>query len=99
MPIASLDEIGDLLRRLRVDDAAKPRRLSARRAHHPAMICDHPNLNSANTRMTRDHFLCVVGLKFVEMSVVKQTLEQFSRVIRLTMVLGNDVVQLFDRTQ
>ena len=63
------------------------------------MVRDHPDLNPANAAMPGDHLLRVISLKLVEMTVVEQTLEQLSGVVRLSMIFGNDVVQLFDRTQ
>ena len=63
------------------------------------MIGDHADLNAANTRVARDHLFRVVGLKLVEMTIVEQTLEQFSNVVRLSVIFRNDVVQLLERTQ
>ncbi len=99
MPGAGLDEIGDLLRRLGVDDPAKPRWLAARHSHHAAMICNHSDLNPANARVARDHFFGVVSLKLIEVTVVEQTFQQLSHVVRLSMIFRNDLVELFAGTQ
>src|SRR5688572_1301259 len=90
--ITRLDEVGDLLRRYGVDNSAKPLPPPAGRADHPAMIGDHSNLDSTNTSVTGDHLLRVVGLKLVQMATVEQTLEQFSYVVRLSVIFRNDVV-------
>src|SRR5437867_4335352 len=93
-PVAGFDEVSHLLRRLRVDDAAEPWRAPARTANHAAIVRNHAYLNAANTRMSSDHFLCVVGLKLVQVSAVQQTVQQVTRVVRLAVVLRNDVVEI-----
>ncbi len=99
MAITGLDEVRDLLRRLGINDASKPRRLSARHTHHAAMVGDHSNLDTANARMTGDHLLRIVSLKLIEMTFVKQTLQQFSYVVGLTMIFRNEIVEFFSRSQ
>src|SRR5829696_2517342 len=98
MTITGLDKISGLFRRLRVDNAAKSRRFAGH-AHHAAMICNHSDLNTANTSVARDHLLSIVGLELVEMTIVQQTFEQLSDVVRLSMIFGNDVVEFFGRSQ
>src|SRR5262249_29251699 len=99
MAVASLNEVSHLLRRLRINNPPRSRRLASRDAHHAAMVGNDPNLYATNTSMAGDHFLRVVRLKLVEMSLVKQTFQQLSDVVGLAMVLGNDVVQLFSWTR
>src|SRR5262245_57988906 len=98
MTIAGFDEVSDLFGRLRINNPAKPRRLAARHADHATVICDHADLNTADPCMSRDHLLCVVSLKLVEMTVVEQALEQLPHVVRLSMIFGNDLVKFIRRS-
>src|ERR1041385_9498175 len=99
MTIAGLDEVRHLLRRLGVDDPAKSRRLSARHTHHATMVRNHADLNTANTRVAREHLFRIIRLKLVEMSAIKQTSQQLSHVIRLTMIFGNEIVEFLSRSR
>jgi hypothetical protein len=71
--IAGFYEVGHLLGRFRIDDAAEARRTAAGGTNHPPIIGNHTDLNATDTRVTSDHLFRVVCLEFVEMSVVKQT--------------------------
>src|SRR5678815_674423 len=95
MSIAGLDEVSDFLCRLGINDPTEARWLAARHAHHSSMIRDHSDLDSTNTTMTRDHLLRIVSLKLVEMTIIEQTPEQLSHVVRLTVIFGDDFVELF----
>ena len=74
--VAGFDEVGHLLGRLCIDDAAETWRTAAGRANHAAIVGNHSDLNAANTRVARDHLLRVVCLKLVEMSVIEQAVQQ-----------------------
>src|SRR2546421_3557966 len=82
MTIASIDKVSNLLGRFSVDDAAKLWRSARQIAKHAACICDHANLNSTNTRMTRNNFFRIICLKLIEMSFVEHTIEKLAHVVR-----------------
>src|SRR6185503_1483352 len=92
--IAGFNEVGHLLGRFRVDDAAKAWWATARWTNHAAIVRNHADLYAANSRMSRNHFLRVVSLEFIEMSFVQQTFEQMPCVVRLLVICGYDLVKL-----
>src|SRR5580765_667356 len=95
MTIASLNKVSDLLGRFSVNDSAKLRRAARGIAKHAPRVCDHAHLNSAETRMTGDDLFRIVGLKLVKMPVINQTVQQLAHVVRLAMILGKDLVDIF----
>src|SRR5215218_4563626 len=99
MSIAGLDKVSHFLRRFRINNPTEARWLTAGHANHSSMIRDDSNLHPRNTAVARNHLFCVVSLKLVEMTIVEQTLEQLSDVVRLPVIFGNDFVELFRRSQ
>src|SRR5215217_6766257 len=99
MSTTGLDKVSDFLRRLCIDDSAKAWRLAARHAHHSSMIRNNPDLNSIDTSVSGDHLLGIVSLKLVETTIIEQTLEQLSHVVRLPVIFGNDFVELVGWSQ
>ena len=97
MPAAGFDEVSDLLSRFSVDDAAEPWWTTAGRPNHPAIVYDHPNLNASNPGVTGNHLLRVISLKLVEPTAVQKAIEQVTNVVRLTMVLRQNLVQVCRR--
>src|SRR5258706_8865720 len=87
--IAGFDEVRHLLCRFCIYDAAETWWAARRWSNHAAVVRNHADLDAANARMSRNHFLRVVSLEFIEMSFVQQTLEQMPCVVRL-LVIGGD---------
>src|SRR5215213_8672736 len=97
MSIAGLDEIRNLLSRLCIDDSTETRLLATRHPDHSPMVRNHSDLNSTNSSVAGDHLFRIVSLKLVEVTIVEQTFEQLSHVIRLPVIFGNDFVEFLGR--
>src|SRR5258706_14010756 len=91
--IAGFDEVRHLLCRFCIYDAAETWWAARRWSNHAAVVRNHADLDAANARMSRNHFLRVVSLEFIEMSFVQQTLEQMPCVVRLLVIGGDDLVK------
>src|SRR5258706_4557191 len=91
--IAGFDEVRHLLCRFCIYDAAETWWAARRWSNHAAVVRNHADLDAANARMSRNHFLRVVSLEFIEMSFVQQTLEQMPCVVRLLVIGGGDVLK------
>src|SRR5260370_41841387 len=88
-------ESRDLFCRFGLDDPAKFWRATSRIAKHAAVVRYHSDLDPADPRVPGDDFFRVVRLKFVQMSIVQQTIQKLAYVVRLTMIFGNNFVEFF----
>src|SRR6185503_15923129 len=93
--ITGLDKVSDFFRRFGVNNAAELWRAAGGIAKHPARIRNYADLNSAHSRMTGNDFLRIVRLKLVEMSIIEHAIQQVASLVRLAVILGNNLVDLF----
>src|SRR5262245_21100258 len=94
MTITSIDEIGDFLSRLRVNNSTEPRRAARGIAKHSTRIRNHANLNAADGGMAGNDLFRVVSLKLIQVSVIQNAIEQSPHVVGLAMIFGNDFVDI-----
>src|SRR5260221_1339263 len=98
MPVASLNEVRNFLSRIRIDDTAKFWRAAGWVAKHAAVVGNHADLNSPYARMTCNDLFSKVCLELIQMSFVQHAVKQRAPIVRLAMILRNDVIYLFQRS-
>src|SRR6266404_7410814 len=98
MPVASLNEVRNFLSRVGIDDTAKFWRAAGCVAKHAAVVGNHADLNSPYARMTRNDLFSKVCLELVQLSFVQHTVKQRAHIVRLAMILRNDVIYLFQES-
>src|SRR5258707_13905979 len=98
MPVASLNEVRNFLSRVGIDDTAKFWRAAGWVAKHAAVVGNHADLNSPYARMTCNDLFSKVCLELIQMSFVQHTVKQRAHIVRLAMILRNDVIYFFQRS-
>src|SRR5712671_3043083 len=98
MPVASLNEVRNFLSRVGINDTAKFWRAAGRVAKHAAVVGNHAHLNSPYARMTCNDLFSKVCLELIQLSFVQHTVKQRAHIVRLAMILRNDVIYLFQRS-
>src|SRR5216117_2588049 len=85
-PITAIDEVSDLLRALRIDDAAKARLLTLASFDQAALVCNNANRDSVNARVAADHLIGDAVLEFVDLPVVEDYAQHRVHVVGHAMI-------------
>ncbi len=93
LAVAAVDEIRDLLRALRVDDAAEARLLALASFDEAALVRDHADRHALDARVAADHLAREGALELVELAVVDERAEQGTHVVRHAVVGRQQIVQ------
>src|SRR5436853_1680121 len=97
MAVAHVDKVGDLFSRIGIDDAAELRRLAGRSFQEASLIDFDADRNSFDAGLGGNYFSRVVRLKFVDATLVQQTGENVSHVVREAMVARHDLIHIRQR--
>ena len=97
LTVAALDEEGDLLRALRVDDAAEAWLLAGASLDEPALVGNDADADAVDAGVGTDHLARELALELRDGTVVNEHAENAMHVVRHAMVRRQEVVQRHGR--